>query len=144
MKNKFINIKWYVKSSMMQVDIINYSFLTISIRCFWFLLYNRLFLHDIDLYVYKKFKNFDYLIFLFVLFVKKKIMKMKKKVFSFLNKIGVAKSVSDGIINILGLKKVVNGEMVEICMSTTLKGRFFLLINKFKKKYNWHKLILKF
>jgi len=52
-------------------------------------------------------------------------MKMKKKVFSFLNKIGVAKSVSDGIINILGLKKVVNGEMAEICMSTTLKGRFF-------------------
>jgi len=52
-------------------------------------------------------------------------MKIKKKFFSssFLNKIGVVESVSDGIIHILGLKNVVNGEMVEICMSTTLKGR---------------------
>jgi len=47
-------------------------------------------------------------------------MKIKKKFFSLLNKIGVVESVSDGIINILGLKKVVNGEMVEICMSTTI------------------------
>jgi F0F1-type ATP synthase alpha subunit len=42
---------------------------------------------------------------------------------AFFNKIGVVESVSDGIVNILGLKNAVNGEMVEICMATTLKGR---------------------
>jgi len=42
---------------------------------------------------------------------------------AFFNKIGVVESVSDGIVNILGLKNAVNGEMVEICMVTTLKGK---------------------
>ena len=41
----------------------------------------------------------------------------------FLNNIGIVESVGDGIINILGLQNAVNGEMVEICISTDIKGR---------------------
>ena len=33
---------------------------------------------------------------------------------SFLNNIGIVERVGDGIINILGLQNVTNGEMVEI------------------------------
>ena len=43
----------------------------------------------------------------------------------FYSNIGVVESVSDGIINILGLQKVVNGEMVEIFIS------FFFIITLF-------------
>lgn len=42
---------------------------------------------------------------------------------SFFNNIGVVESVGDGIINILGLQNAVNGEMVEICISTDIKGQ---------------------
>ncbi|NJO65290.1 MAG: hypothetical protein HC836_46500 [Richelia sp. RM2_1_2] len=40
----------------------------------------------------------------------------------FLNNIGIVESVGDGIVNILGLQNVANGEMVEICISTNLDG----------------------
>ena len=42
---------------------------------------------------------------------------------NFFNNIGIVESVGDGIINILGLQNAVNGEMVEICISTDIKGR---------------------
>jgi len=50
---------------------------------------------------------------------------MYKMFFSrdFFNNIGIVESVGDGIINILGLQNVVNGEMVEICISTDIKGK---------------------
>jgi len=41
---------------------------------------------------------------------------------SFFNNIGIVESVGDGIVNILGLQNVVNGEMVEICISTNIQG----------------------
>lgn len=41
---------------------------------------------------------------------------------NFFNNIGVVESVGDGIVNILGLKNAVNGEMVEIYMSTNING----------------------
>lgn len=41
----------------------------------------------------------------------------------FFKNIGIVESVGDGIVNILGLQNVVNGEMVEIYISTTLKGK---------------------
>jgi F0F1-type ATP synthase alpha subunit len=41
---------------------------------------------------------------------------------SFFKNIGIVESVGDGIINILGLQNVVNGEMVEIYLSTNLTG----------------------
>jgi F0F1-type ATP synthase alpha subunit len=41
----------------------------------------------------------------------------------FFNNIGIVESVGDGIVNILGLQNVVNGEMVEIYISTNLKGQ---------------------
>ena len=40
----------------------------------------------------------------------------------FFNNIGVVESVGDGIVNILGLQNVANGEMVEICLFTNLQG----------------------
>jgi len=41
---------------------------------------------------------------------------------AFFKNIGIVESVGDGIINILGLQNVANGEVVEIYISTTLKG----------------------
>lgn len=40
----------------------------------------------------------------------------------FFKNIGIVESVGDGIVNILGLQNVANGEMVEIYINTTLKG----------------------
>ena len=40
----------------------------------------------------------------------------------FFNNIGIVESVGDGIINILGLQNVANGEMVEISIFTNLQG----------------------
>jgi len=40
----------------------------------------------------------------------------------FFNNIGIVESVGDGIVNILGLQNVANGEMVEICIFTNLQG----------------------
>jgi F0F1-type ATP synthase alpha subunit len=40
----------------------------------------------------------------------------------FFKNIGIVESVGDGIVNILGLQNVANGEMVEVYISTTLKG----------------------
>lgn len=40
----------------------------------------------------------------------------------FFTNIGIVESVGDGIVNILGLQNVANGEMVEICISTDLQG----------------------
>jgi F0F1-type ATP synthase alpha subunit len=40
----------------------------------------------------------------------------------FFNNIGIVESVGDGIVNILGLQNVANGEMVEIRISTNLSG----------------------
>jgi F0F1-type ATP synthase alpha subunit len=40
----------------------------------------------------------------------------------FFNNIGIVESVGDGIVNILGLQNVANGEMVEICILTNLQG----------------------
>jgi len=40
----------------------------------------------------------------------------------FFNNIGVVESVGDGIVNILGLQNVANGEMVEISLFTNLQG----------------------
>jgi F-type H+/Na+-transporting ATPase subunit alpha len=40
----------------------------------------------------------------------------------FFKNIGIVESVGDGIINILGLLNVANGEMVDIYISTTLYG----------------------
>jgi F0F1-type ATP synthase alpha subunit len=41
---------------------------------------------------------------------------------SFFKNIGIVESVGDGIINILGLQNVANGEMVEIYISTAITG----------------------
>ena len=41
---------------------------------------------------------------------------------NFFNNIGIVESVGDGIVNILGLQNVANGEMVEICILTNLQG----------------------
>jgi len=41
---------------------------------------------------------------------------------NFFKNIGIVESVGDGIVNILGLQNVANGEMVEIYINTTLKG----------------------
>jgi F0F1-type ATP synthase alpha subunit len=41
---------------------------------------------------------------------------------SFFKNIGIVESVGDGIVNILGLQNVANGEMVEIYINTTLNG----------------------
>lgn len=41
----------------------------------------------------------------------------------FFNNIGIVSSVGDGIVNILGLQNVANGEMLEIYISTNIKGR---------------------
>lgn len=40
----------------------------------------------------------------------------------FFKNIGIVESVGDGIVNILGLQNVANGEMVEIIISTNLAG----------------------
>jgi F0F1-type ATP synthase alpha subunit len=40
----------------------------------------------------------------------------------FFNNIGIVESVGDGIVNILGLQNVSNGEMVEISIFTNLQG----------------------
>lgn len=40
----------------------------------------------------------------------------------FFNNIGIVESVGDGIVNILGLQNVANGEMVEISLFTNLEG----------------------
>jgi F0F1-type ATP synthase alpha subunit len=46
-------------------------------------------------------------------------MKTNENFFSrkFFKDLGIVESVGDGIINILGLQKAANGEMVEICTS---------------------------
>jgi F0F1-type ATP synthase alpha subunit len=46
-------------------------------------------------------------------------IKNNKNFFSrkFFKDLGIVESVGDGIINILGLQKAANGEMVEICTS---------------------------
>jgi F0F1-type ATP synthase alpha subunit len=46
-------------------------------------------------------------------------IKNSKNFFSrkFFKDLGIVESVGDGIINILGLQKAANGEMVEICTS---------------------------
>jgi F0F1-type ATP synthase alpha subunit len=46
-------------------------------------------------------------------------IKNSKNFFSrkFFKDLGIVESVGDGIINILGLQKAANGEMVEICAS---------------------------
>jgi F0F1-type ATP synthase alpha subunit len=41
---------------------------------------------------------------------------------TFFKNIGIVESVGDGIINVLGLQNVVNGEMIEIYTSLTLNG----------------------
>jgi F0F1-type ATP synthase alpha subunit len=52
---------------------------------------------------------------------KKENLKIKNdKLFfsrNFFKDLGIVESVGDGIINILGLQKAANGEMVEICTS---------------------------
>jgi len=58
---------------------------------------------------------------------KKENLKIKNDKFFFSRKffkdLGIVESVGDGIINILGLQKAANGEMVEICTSeATQKG----------------------
>jgi F0F1-type ATP synthase alpha subunit len=40
----------------------------------------------------------------------------------FFNNIGIVESVGDGIVNVLGLQNVSNGEMVEIYLFTNLQG----------------------
>jgi F0F1-type ATP synthase alpha subunit len=47
------------------------------------------------------------------------IIKTNENFFSrkFFKDLGIVESVGDGIINILGLQKAANGEMVEICTS---------------------------
>jgi F0F1-type ATP synthase alpha subunit len=45
----------------------------------------------------------------------------------FFKDLGIVESVGDGIINILGLQKAANGEMVEIC--TTDKNQKALILN---------------
>jgi F0F1-type ATP synthase alpha subunit len=45
----------------------------------------------------------------------------------FFKDLGIVESVGDGIINILGLQKAANGEMVEIC--TTEKNQKGLILN---------------
>jgi F0F1-type ATP synthase alpha subunit len=53
-----------------------------------------------------------------------------KKIFferKFFKDLGIVESVGDGIINILGLQKAANGEMVEICASE--KNQKGLILN---------------
>jgi F0F1-type ATP synthase alpha subunit len=50
----------------------------------------------------------------------------------FYSNIGVVESISDGIINILGLQNTVNGEMVEIFISDFFIITLFLLNLKFR------------
>jgi len=45
----------------------------------------------------------------------------------FFKDLGIVESVGDGIINILGLQKAANGEMVEIC--TSEKNQKGLILN---------------
>jgi F0F1-type ATP synthase alpha subunit len=40
----------------------------------------------------------------------------------FFKNIGIVESVGDGIVNILGLQNVANGEMVEIFINTSIEG----------------------
>jgi F0F1-type ATP synthase alpha subunit len=56
-------------------------------------------------------------------------MKISKNFFSrkFFKDLGIVESVGDGIINILGLQKAANGEMVEIC--TSEKNQKGLILN---------------
>jgi F0F1-type ATP synthase alpha subunit len=56
-------------------------------------------------------------------------VKNNKNFFSrkFFKDLGIVESVGDGIINILGLQKAANGEMVEIC--TTEKNQKGLILN---------------
>lgn len=55
--------------------------------------------------------------------------KFNKNFFSrkFFKDLGIVESVGDGIINILGLQKAANGEMVEICASE--KNQKGLILN---------------
>jgi F0F1-type ATP synthase alpha subunit len=56
-------------------------------------------------------------------------LKNSKNFFSrkFFKDLGIVESVGDGIINILGLQKAANGEMVEIC--TSEKNQKGLILN---------------
>ena len=56
-------------------------------------------------------------------------VKNNKNFFSrkFFKDLGIVESVGDGIINILGLQKAANGEMVEIC--TSEKNQKGLILN---------------
>ena len=56
-------------------------------------------------------------------------IKNSKNFFSgrFFKDLGIVESVGDGIINILGLQKAANGEMVEICASE--KNQKGLILN---------------
>lgn len=56
-------------------------------------------------------------------------VKNSKNFFSrkFFKDLGIVESVGDGIINILGLQKAANGEMVEICASE--KNQKGLILN---------------
>ena len=56
-------------------------------------------------------------------------IKNSKNFFSrkFFKDLGIVESVGDGIINILGLQKAANGEMVEIC--TNEKNQKGLILN---------------
>src|ERR1700749_3692422 len=56
-------------------------------------------------------------------------VKNNKNFFSrkFFKDLGIVESVGDGIINILGLQKAANGEMVEICASE--KNQKGLILN---------------
>jgi len=56
-------------------------------------------------------------------------IKNNKNFFSrkFFKDLGIVESVGDGIINILGLQKAANGEMVEICASE--KNQKGLILN---------------
>jgi F0F1-type ATP synthase alpha subunit len=56
-------------------------------------------------------------------------IKNNKNFFSrkFFKDLGIVESVGDGIINILGLQKAANGEMVEIC--TNKKNQKGLILN---------------
>ena len=58
-----------------------------------------------------------------------KKIKYSKNFFSrkFFKDLGIVESVGDGIINILGLQKAANGEMVEIC--TSEKNQKGLILN---------------
>jgi F0F1-type ATP synthase alpha subunit len=59
-----------------------------------------------------------------------KILNQNNKFFfsrKFFKDLGIVESVGDGIINILGLQKAANGEMVEICASE--KNQKGLILN---------------